>query len=100
MKQYNLESNYISPNKPKIVESPMQNEEEISKDEKIRQLEKALEIERKKAILNKKVIETERNKVMLFETIIEIAEKRFGIEIKRNSETKQYRNLNQKKEKK
>jgi len=128
IKKYNLEPNYISPNKPNIAESPMPKEEDISKDRKIAELEKELETERNKAILDKKaletarnkaiidekaletarnkaiidekVIETERNKSRLFEIIIEIAEKDYGIAIKKKPKAKQFGSLNQKKGKK
>ena len=87
MRKYNLVPNYISPNKPQIAESPMPEiESDISKDERIRELEKALEIE--------------KNKSMLFEKMIEIIEAKYGQPIRKKSEAKQYSNLNQKKEKK
>ncbi|MFH0733324.1 MAG: hypothetical protein V1773_00655 [bacterium] len=87
MRKFNLVTNYSSPSKPNIAESPMPEiESDISKDQRIRELKKALEIE--------------KNKSMLFEKIIEIAEDQYGIPIRKKSEAKQYSSLNQKKGKK
>lgn len=87
MRKFNLVPSYNSPNNIFITESPMaKKEEDRAKDQKIRELEKALELE--------------RNKSRLFEIIIEIAEDKYGLEIRKKSEAKQYRDLNQKKEKK
>ena len=87
MRKFNLVPSYNSPNKIFIVGSQMpKKEEDLEKDEKIRALEKSLE--------------TEKNKSALFEKIIEIAEDKYGLEIRKKSGAKQYSNLNQKKVKK
>jgi transposase-like protein len=87
MRKFNLVPSYNSPSRIFIQESPMpKKEEDRAKDQKIRELEKALELE--------------RNKSRLFEIIIEIAEDKYGLEIRKKSEAKQYSSLNQKKEKK
>lgn len=87
MRKFNLVPNYSSLNKPNITKQPMpMKEEEISKDQRILELEKALEIE--------------KNKSALFEKIIEIAEDKYGIPIRKKSGAKQYSSLNQKKGKK
>lgn len=87
MRKFNLVPSYNSPDKIFLTESSMpKNQDNLVKDQKIRQLEKALEIE--------------RNKSALFEKIIEIAEDKYGLEIRKKSEAKQYSSLNQKKGKK
>lgn len=87
MRKFNLVPSYNSPSRIFIQESPMPNkEEDRAKEQKIRELEKALELE--------------RNKSRLFEIIIEIAEDKYGLEIRKKLEAKQYSSLNQKKEKK
>ena len=88
MRKFNIVPNYSSPKKTNIAaESPMPKKEDaLSSEQKILNLEKALEIEKYKS--------------MLFEKIIEIAEEKYGIPIRKKSEAKQYNSLNQKKEKK
>ena len=79
MRKFNLVPSYNSPSRIFIQESPMpKKEEDRTKDQKIREFEKS----------------------MLFEKIIEIAEDKYGLEIRKKSEAKQYSSLNQKKEKK
>lgn len=85
MRKFNLVPSYNSPDKIFLTESPMpKNQDDLEKDQKIRALEKALK--------------SERNKSALFEKIIEIAEEKYGLEIRKKSEAKQYISLNQKKE--
>ncbi len=87
MRKFNLVPSYAFSNKTFLIESPMKkNKEEIKKDQKIIELEKALN--------------SEKNKSALFEKIIEIAEDKYGLEIRKKSGAKQYSNLNQKKVKK
>ena len=88
MRKFNIVPNKNS--KEKIIHIPEnampKQEEEIAKDQKIIALEKALEYE--------------RNKSLLYEKIIEIAEEKYGLSIRKKSEAKQYNSLNQKKGKK
>jgi len=87
MRKFNLVSNCNLTEKNLLLESSMpKKDEDLEKDQKIRVLEKALE--------------SERNKSALFEKIIEIAEEKYGLEIRKKSEAKQSRSLNQKKGKK
>lgn len=87
MRKFNFVSSCSLSNQPNLVESPVKiNKEGIEKDQRIRELERALK--------------SERNKSALFEKIIEIAEEKYGLEIRKKSEAKQYNSLNQKKEKK
>jgi|GEM_PF-475246 len=87
MRKFNLVASYNSPDNNFITENLMpQKEDSLEKDQKIRELEKALQ--------------SEKNKSALYEKIIEIAEEKYGLEIRKKSEAKQYNNLNQKKEKK
>ncbi len=87
MRKFNLVPSSVYPEENFSIESPMKKrKEEISKDQKIIELEKALN--------------AERNKSDLFEKIIEIAEEKYGLEIRKKSGAKQYSKLNQKKEKK
>ncbi len=85
MRKFNLAPKYNPPNKPPTPVIPMSpivenGFEELTKDEKIRVLEKALEIE--------------KTKTMLYETMIEIAEKEYGLAIKKKSEPKRSKKLN------
>ena len=87
MRKFNLVSNCNLTEKNLLLESSRpKKDEDLEKDQKIRVLEKALE--------------SERNKSALFEKIIEIAEEKYGLEIRKKSEAKQSRSLNQKKGKK
>ncbi len=87
IRKFNLVSNYNLSENIFLLESSMpKKDEDLEKDQKIRVLEKALE--------------SERNKSALFEKIIEIAEEKYGLEIRKKSEAKQSRSLNQKKGKK
>ena len=70
----------------KTIKEMQKNQKEESFRRRIEELEKQLRIEQQKS--------------MLFEKIIEIAEDKYGLEIRKKSEAKQYSSLNQKKEKK
>ncbi|MBU0473016.1 MAG: hypothetical protein KKF62_02505 [Bacteroidetes bacterium] len=70
MRKLNLVPSYNCPDKNFITENLMpQKEDGLEKDEKIRELEKALK--------------SEKNKSALFEKIIEIAEEKYGLEIRK-----------------
>ncbi len=91
MRKFNIAPKYNPPKNPQTAEIPMSlnvknGYEDLTKDEKIRVLEKALEIE--------------QNKTMLYEKMIEIAERDYGLAIKKKSEPKQSKKLNRKKVKK
>lgn len=78
MRKLNLVASYNSPDKNFITENLMPKEEDnLEKDQKIRELEKALQ--------------SEKNKSALYEKIIEIAEEKYGLEIRKKSEAKQYK---------
>ena len=88
MRKFNLVPKYNRPKKPQTAEIPMNPivenmVEDLTKDEKIRVLEKALEIE--------------KTKTLLYETMIEIAEQEYGLAIKKKSEPKRSKKLNRKK---
>jgi len=70
----------------KTITVMQKDQKEESLKRRIEELEKQLRIEQQKALL--------------FEKIIEIAEDKYGLEIRKKSEAKQYSSLNQKKEKK